>query len=609
MVGNAGSVEIEANSLTISDGGFVSSSTNGQGNAGNITLNIDDAVTLTNDADIFSDVDSNAITEEGTRSTVAINAGSLSIADAESSISASTLGQGNAGNINLNITNTTELNSGNIFSQVTATGVGEGGSITLNTNNLSLLDGSQITAGVFGTGDAGIVTVNASGDITFQGVNPNSGNPSGILSNVAEGGAGDAGDTVITTTNLNLIDGGSITSDVSGEGNAGDIQVNTATLSLINGGRISSNVFGTGNAGSITIDASESINISGFTDFDGSSRFSQVSSLTGSNVMGDAGSIKINANSLTISDGGFVSSSTFGEGNSGQIDITTQGSIELTNSTIESSTFGTGNGGTITINAEDLTLDNQAGIFAETAPQQPETTLQPEETTPSEINLFIDNTLTLKGNSTISAEAANSADGGNININAGGFVVAFPSEGTGSDIRANAAEGGSGGEINISTQQILGLSEAEGTSGLENNSNDIDASSEDGTLNGEVTLSESDTSIVQGATELPTNIIEPNQSVAQACSNNQDRGIASNFVIKGRGGVPSSPTAPLNSETITVNGDVATNSNSHSPISTSIGEITLARGVIKTADGKIILTPNPVSGDASRTAHGALNCG
>ena len=134
-----------------------------------------------------------------------------------------------------------------------------------NTSNLSLLNGAQITAGVFGTGDAGNVTINASGDTTFQGVDPNSGNPSGILNNVAPGGVGDAGDTFVTTANLSLIDGGSITSDV----------------------------FGEGNAGSITINASDAVNISGTTIFDETTRFSRISSNTGTDVVGNAGSVEV----------------------------------------------------------------------------------------------------------------------------------------------------------------------------------------------------------------------------------------------------------------------------------------------------------------------------
>ena len=49
--------------------------------------------------------------------------------------------------------------------------------------------------------------------------------------------------------------------------------------------------------------------------------------------------------------------------------------------------------------------------------------------------------------------------------------------------------------------------------------------------------------------------------------------------------------------------------NSGYAIPTSQGYITPARGVIKTADGQIILTSVPISGNISRTPNGSINCG
>ncbi|MEM8675837.1 MAG: hypothetical protein AAGF83_18485 [Cyanobacteria bacterium P01_G01_bin.67] len=40
-----------------------------------------------------------------------------------------------------------------------------------------------------------------------------------------------------------------------------------------------------------------------------------------------------------------------------------------------------------------------------------------------------------------------------------------------------------------------------------------------------------------------------------------------------------------------------------------IGDITLAKVVIKTADGRIVLTATPVLGSGTRVPNGLLNCG
>jgi len=222
------------------------------------------------------------------------------------------------------------------------------------------------------------------------------------------------------------------------------------------------------------------------------------------------------------------------------------------------------------------------------------------------IKLQVADNITLKNNSFISAQAFGNANGGNLTIDTN-FIIAFPNEipGNGSDIIANA-EDGNGGNITISAESLLGIEPGIATPG--NETNDINADSESG-LDGTISIFTPDTTIIQGVTELANNVVEPTQTVAQACSNNSGRGIASNFVINGKGGIPPLITAPMNSDLISVNGEVSTNSNNNYAISTSIGDITPARGVVKTADGKIILTATPVSGNGSRMAHGSLNCG
>ncbi|WP_354634864.1 hypothetical protein [Planktothricoides raciborskii] len=66
------------------------------------------------------------------------------------------------------------------------------------------------------------------------------------------------------------------------------------------------------------------------------------------------------------------------------------------------------------------------------------------------LTLNIRNGLVMRGESSITTEAGNNGDGGNIAIN-GATVVALKN----SDIVANAFEG-SGGKININTQEIFG---------------------------------------------------------------------------------------------------------------------------------------------------------
>ena len=170
---------------------------------------------------------------------------------------------------------------------------------------------------------------------------------------------------------------------------------------------------------------------------------------------------------------------------------------------------------------------------------------------------------------------------------------------------------GEGGEININAQSLFGIQEREAIE--DNQRNDIDASSEF-SLDGTVSINTPDLNPIQGATELPTNVVEPDQTVAQACAASRNASGANSFVVKGKGGVPPLPTAPIDLEMIRINGELVANPtntamNSSYAIPTSQGYITPARGVIKTADGQIILTSVPISGHTSRTPNGSINCG
>ncbi|WP_424099030.1 filamentous hemagglutinin N-terminal domain-containing protein [Moorena producens] len=108
--GNGGNVDIEANSIAITNTAKVDSSTAGAGNAGPIT----------------------------------ISTNQLTLRD-RGEISAATSGPGNAGNISVTEADSVVLtNDSNILSEVRATSSGNGGKIEIWTDSLSLTNGSTI---------------------------------------------------------------------------------------------------------------------------------------------------------------------------------------------------------------------------------------------------------------------------------------------------------------------------------------------------------------------------------------------------------------------------------------------------------------------------------
>ncbi|MEL7007264.1 MAG: hypothetical protein AAGM29_01450, partial [Cyanobacteria bacterium J06588_4] len=508
-VGSAGNVNLRADSLTLNDGAFVSSSTFGQGNAGNVNIEIDNVVSLNSSAQIFSNVGVNAIVAEGVRSTVAINAGSLSLNDS-SSIDTSTFGQGDAGEIALDIANDTELTNSNIFSEVgsrTITdAVGNAGNIEIETGSITINNRAFISNSTFGVGNAGLIDLKARDSVVLD-------DGSIIFNTVEAGGIGNSLGISIDAQSLSISGGSQIQTLVR---DANDIAA-----------------AGQGNAGDITIDIGGDADLSGFfTDEATNSIFSSAIFSDNFGGTGRAGSIALTADRLSLDDGGLISAS---------------------------NRFGTG----------------------------------------GNINLSVDETITLQNNSLISAQAFGDANGGNLSIDTN-FIVAFPN--ANSDIIANA-EQGEGGVITIDVESLLGIEEG----ALSDLTNDINASSEDSTLDGNIEINTSDINSLQRVTELPSNTVEPDRSVAQACAYNPDTGVANSLIVRGRGGVPGVSTNPLSSELITVDDSLASNSQSDYTIATGQGDITPARGAVKTKDGRIVLTATTT--DAARIPQGSANCG
>ncbi len=224
---------------------------------------------------------------------------------------------------------------------------------------------------------------------------------------------------------------------------------------------------------------------------------------------------------------------------------------------------------------------------------------------------MIEDNLILNNNSSISAQAGENASGGNIDIDAN-FVVAFPG---GNDILANAQQG-QGGDINITAQGILGIQERD--SEPPNNTNDIDASSQFG-LSGDVIFNVPDTNSVQDTPQLSANVIATETVVADVCSAHSE---VSSLILQGKGGIPPTPNLPLNAELWledipdkTPDGSELNNQETiHNrelqikPVETSVGDIYPARGVMKTKDGKIILTAYDTNDGVARVPSNVLGC-
>ncbi|MEG4348046.1 filamentous hemagglutinin N-terminal domain-containing protein, partial [Microcoleus sp. A003_D6] len=381
--GTSGEVNIDTGRLLLRDGVVGGTATLGAGNGGNLTVRA-------NTFEIVSSAINNGTTKQSTGSggNINIEAQRLIVRDAGGLVSISR-SDGASGNITIKTTESVEL-SGGIPGSPAQTrigtnsfdGNGKSGDITIDTKRLSVSDGASIslsTGAVIGQvvfsrngGVGGDLTVRASESIEVSGV-------SGVLGNVGFGAS-------------------ALATQTSSSGRGGDIHLSTPMLALRNGGIISAASLGAVDAGNITIDA-DRIEVKGAGS---NGRFaSRIEASAGSfsiivnpNATGNAGSLNLNVNQLSIRDGATVSVQSLGKGRAGNINVVAN-SIALDNKARIDGTTDSGGGGNINIRAQDIQL---------------------------------------RRNSRITTDAGIS-DGGNIRINSD-LLVALPREN--SDITANA---------------------------------------------------------------------------------------------------------------------------------------------------------------------------
>jgi filamentous hemagglutinin family protein len=339
-IGNAGNLNIETDNLKVVNGALIATNTNGQGNAGNVTINARDLVSFDgNSTGIFSSVGLNSI---GNAGSIDITAKNVSVSNGARFIS-STGGQGNAGNVTINASDLVSFDGkgSSIFSSVAPKSIGNAGSIDITAKNVSVGNGAQFISGTRGQGNAGNITINAVDTVSFDGETPQ-GIPSAVFTSVEAGAKGKGGDINITANNLSLTNGGELNASVKGasEDTPG----------------------GQGDAGSINLNIANNISIAGVSD---SGTSSGISSSIGRGAIGRGGDINITTSNLTLKDGAELVSSSSGRGDAGNVIINARDAVTLDRSNILSTVNGTGigNAGDININAGSLSLANNAGLL------------------------------------------------------------------------------------------------------------------------------------------------------------------------------------------------------------------------------------------------------
>ncbi|BBD70969.1 filamentous hemagglutinin outer membrane protein [Nostoc commune NIES-4072] len=418
-VGKGGNIDINAATLSLLDSAQLLTLTRdasgnqppGRGDAGNVNVNVTGAVDIAGEKNgllsgILSSVGTGTV---GNGGNITIDSGSLSLSD-RASLSASTSGLGNAGNVTVRARNTVSLADASILSTVESGGVGKGGNIDINAATLSLLDSAQLLTLTRdasgnqppGRGDAGNVNVNVTGAVDIAG--EKNGLLSGIASFVGTGAVGNGGDITIDSGSFSLGDRAQLEASTSGLGNAGNvtvrarnavslannayifstvesggvgkggnIDINAATLSLTDGvqlltitrGASGNQPPGRGDAGNVNVNVTGAVDIAG----EKNGLLSGIYSSVETGTVGNGGNITIDSGSLSLSNGAELTASTSGLGNAGNVTVRARNAVSLTDNayifgTVESG--GVGKGGNIDINAATLSLTDGAQLLTAT---------------------------------------------------------------------------------------------------------------------------------------------------------------------------------------------------------------------------------------------------
>ena len=359
--GDAGSIRIEAGTMhfegTPNDdpdnaSGRIGSLAFGSGKTGNIDVMVKNTLRLEGRAEITTSTDG-----PGNSGNITVSATNMFISGTSSSnpfttggIAANTSGSGNGGLIQITGENIELSNQGTIQSGSSSTGDAAGVNISI-TGNLELREGSFILGDSDGTGKAANINISAK-NVSIIGIqdapNPNDrfqGTFTGLDSSTES--AGEGGNVTVLAESLKMTDQGIIKTSTEGTGAGGNIDVTVSqTLSLSEGASITaeSTFVGdnAGTAGNINLNAKDTISINN-------------STITAQADNAFGGNIKLKAeNLIQITNSEITSKVQEGSANAGSINIDPQ-FIVVKNSRIDTSA-NIGNGGDVSFVADSAIL-------------------------------------------------------------------------------------------------------------------------------------------------------------------------------------------------------------------------------------------------------------
>jgi filamentous hemagglutinin family protein len=422
-VGQAGNVEVQVGTLTLSGGALITSTTVGAAKAGDIAVRVG-TLTLTGGSQISSGT--SGAGQAGSVTVTATEA--ITLSGRGSSLDSSTegrFGAGDAGQISVSAPRVNLMEEAQIRAQA-ARAAGKPGDIAVQVGTLTLTGGANISNSNSGPGLGGNVTVTATEAITLAGTTPTGDNITRISSNAHS--SGDAGQIVVKAPQVHLMEEAGLRAITDGPekaGKGGDITVQVGTLTLTGGSQISSSsTRGAGSGGNVAVTATETITIAGQRNNKSSGLFSSTAG------PGPGGNLRITAPHIALREGGTIDATSSADGLAGTISIQAGETFHSHQGRVTTQATRADGG--------DITL--QAGSLVQLQDSQITTSVQGGEGRGG--NITIDPQSVILERSQIQANAFG-GPGGNVRIIAGVFLADPTSSVTASSARNIP------GEINI----------------------------------------------------------------------------------------------------------------------------------------------------------------
>jgi filamentous hemagglutinin family protein len=481
--GDGGGIVFTGKRLDVTNESAFFTTTRGDGNAGDIRINASEYARFIDPPTpgllVPSGLSSQSLGQEGSGITAVGNAGSIYVNTPRleltngARISTATSTAGRGGDVFITATDgvyisgqrtgglplETQTDGSGIYTRTVASEqcgavCGNGGNQTINAGQLMLQSGGTLDSGTTGNGQGGNIQVNAS-SIAVSGTLMD-GTPGGIFSRTI-GTATDAGAggniSLTAGHSVSISDGAAVSASTTGSGNAGNILVKANDISISGGGTITAASTGAGNAGTVTIQGLNSPANSFLVDGAGSGVF------TNTEDTGAGGNITVDANAVTLQNGGTLSAATTGTAPSatgGTITVNANQVQVNSGSLITASTTGAGEGGSVNINAAS-TFASNAGMVSSTATQA----------AGGDINITTGQSVALDNGSLITASSTGEGNAGNIVINAGQSYTSTNSSVT------TKAEQASGGNITVLATGLVHLTNSELNASVEGSSTTV----------------------------------------------------------------------------------------------------------------------------------------